>query len=101
MMENRNLLQAGVELYKCLMLTIVALLLLLILSEYRARTPGMRWTQLNPMPVKVFGEVTVTGERVTGAVPVTNEAGGSQILFGGHQNTKPLLVEVANWPSRY
>ena len=86
-MEKRNLLQVGVELYKCLMLTIVALLLLLILTGYR-----MQWTQLNPMPVKVLGEADVS---VTNQVRVIN----SQSLFGG--NLKPLKVEVENWPSRY
>ena len=89
-MEKRSLLQVGVELYKCLMLTVVALLLLLILSEYRARTPGMQWTQSNPMPVKVVDEVEVSGE-----VKVTNLP-----FYKGlwrDPGTNPLEVRVQNW----
>jgi hypothetical protein len=56
-MEKRSLLPVGLELYKCLMLTVVAVLLLLILSaSRRAVTLGAQWTRKNPMPVKVVGE---------------------------------------------
>jgi len=90
--EKRNLLQVGLELYKCLMLTIVALLLLLVLSAYGAGTRGTQWTQWNPMPVKLLGAADVS---VTNQVRVIN----SQGLFGG--DLRPLKVEVENWPFKY
>jgi hypothetical protein len=48
MMEKRGLL-IGMELYKCLMLTVIALLLLLV-------TLRAQWTRKNPMPVRVVSE---------------------------------------------
>ncbi len=78
-MEKRSLLQVGVELYKCLMLTVVAVLLLLVLSaSRRAVTLAAQWTQENPMPVNVVGTVKVTNPRAQ----------------WGSETPKPLVVEV-------
>jgi hypothetical protein len=60
MMEKRSLLRIGMELYKCLMLTVVAVLLLLVLSaSRRAEKRAAQWTQENPLPVDVVGRVEV------------------------------------------